>query len=317
MRFISAWILSICLLSVSYRELPNHLELFHFSVDGKFLNTIGKQGRGPEEYTDLWELTVFEDSQIIYAGTQRSRNIYKYSFDGEFLGVIKYDKSFSSPKVLSPERIAYTTYSEYEVKIIDIPAQDTQSYISFTPQSRSDLPQFSGCPHSGYYYSALGRDTIWRIDADSMRPALICDFGTGHISSQEYFGAVEKMEPYPPGRLSIGGGVLHGSGYYHFGLLRDDLQNDYTYAIVIVNEKTLDTWHFKGESDDILFSESARFSTIAKSGEWVSVVSPVDLVEALPKIQQNTAFKYPDDLVDQIGAMTIDDNPVLVLYELK
>ncbi len=42
-----------------------------------------------------------------------------------------------------------------------------------------------------------------------------------------------------------------------------------------------------------------------------------ELMEALPKIRGNGTFTYPPELIGQIEKMTLEDNPVLVLYTLK
>jgi len=102
-------------------------------------------------------------------------------------------------------------------------------------------------------------------------------------------------------------------------MLREDTKKEYSYCRVVVQDKTGTIWHLKQgpESDDILFCTSTDFRTVAASGEWVSVVSAYELIEALPKIKDNTKFKYPQGLIEQIEKLTVEDNPVLVLYKMK
>jgi len=294
-------------------------EIFHFTPDGKFRNKIGSQGKGPGEFTDVSNLVVMKDSANVYVQGRSMRKILEYSFDGKYIREILFGKGLYDAAILDQNRIAFTTYKNYEVLIVNDLTGDTLKYIKTLPGQGSQIKSFCGDPSMGFYYTALGRDTIWKIGPASMDPLIICDFGAGHFSSTEYISSIGREGGYPPGHLSIGGGVLYGSGYYHFSLLRENEQKEYTYCRVVVEANSGKSWHLEQgpESDDILFCTSADFRTVASSGEWVSVVGAHELMEALPKIRGNGAFSYPPELVRQIEKMTLEDNPVLVLYTLK
>ena len=291
--------------------------LFLFTIDGKFVRKIGSQGKGPGEYSGIREISVIEDSTSVFVSS--SGKILEYSFEGQMRREIPVKRGLSNAKMLDANRVAYSSYYNYEVKIVDMLTQDTLYYIDITPESRSQMKHFNGTLHSGHFYTALGRDTIWRVDQDSMRPAITCDFGTGHFTSDEYFGSIFNEKGYPSGKLSIGGGTVYNQGFYHFSLLRQDAEDEFHYDHIIINEESGESWHLSGSatSDDILFCSSTDFSTANPGGEWVSAVGAYELIDALPEIKANKSFKYPDDLVEQIEKMTIGDNPVLVFYTFK
>ena len=294
-------------------------ELFHFNPEGKFLNKIGRKGKGPGEYTNVRGITAFEDSLFVYVGMSSKRKINKYSFDGNFIQEINYGKGLYYAKVLDYNRIAFNCYNDFEVKIVNTLSNDTVSYIRSGNEARILMKQFTGNPQTGFFYTALGRDTIWKIEMDSMRPAITFDFGSGHFTAEEFLNSLMDAGGYPAGKLSIGGSTFFGKGYFHFSLLREDHLKEYTYCHVIVDEKTKKTWHLdqSPESDDILFCTSTDFRTNAYSGEWVSVVGAYELIDAFEQIKANSDFNYPEKLIEQINNMTIEDNPVLVLYTLK
>ncbi len=293
-------------------------ELIVFSKEGKFLNKIGSVGKGPGEYTDIRQFSAFEDSLVVYISPMMSRKVTKYSFDGSFLKEIPNPGGMGEPMVLDFKRIAYSGYQNYEVQILSTSKPDTQKYINIPKGTRSRMPFFSGNPHTGFFYTALGRDTIWRIDQDSMRPAVIYDFGSGHISSNDYFKS-RSPKGYPLNKLSIGTSVFYSSGFYQFYLLREVEEGQNPFCHIVLNAKTKESWHLSGSatSDDILFCSSTDFSTANPGGEWVSAVGAYELIDALPEIKANKSFKYPDDLVEQIENLTIEDNPVLVFYTFK
>lgn len=292
-------------------------ELILFSKEGKFLNKIGAVGKGPGEYSDIRQFSVFEDSLVVYVSPMRSRKVTKYGFDGSFLQEITNPEGMVEPMVLNFNRIAYSGRLDYEVQIFSTLEPDTQQYIKIEPGTRSRMPFFSGNPHTGFFYTAMGRDTIWRIDKDSMRPAVVCNFGNGHLSSADFMKSI-RSGGFPPKKLSIGPGAFYSTNYYHFYLYREDEDGENTICHVLLNDKTGESWHLtqNEESDDILFCSSTDFRTASPNGEWVSVVGAHELIEALQKIKDNKEFNYPDNLIEQIENLTIEDNPVLVLYTL-
>jgi len=104
-------------------------------------------------------------------------------------------------------------------------------------------------------------------------------------------------------------------------LLREVRRGAYEYINVLINEKTKNSWHLgysqTNDSDDILFTRSGDFKSVSPSGEWVSLILADELVAALPKIKANKKFDYTPELIAQLEKITVDDNPVIVLYRLK
>lgn len=295
-------------------------QLMRFSLEGRFLNFIGREGPGPGEYRNVWGITPFEDSAVVYVNMQHSGKVFAYSYDGVFLHEQTFPRPYRSPTVINRNLIAVTSSTGYEVRLINTANQDTVGYIKTNQATTSRLKQLNGDPQNGYFYTALGRDTIWRIDSESMRPQIVCDFGSGHFSSKDYFASIMRPGGYPPGHLSIGGGIVNGSGFYHFTLLREDDQKEYTYVHVVVNGTTHQSWHlYNGpQSDDILFCASTDFRTVANSGEWVSVVAAYELTDAYDQIKANKSnFNYPEGMMEQIMELDEEANSVLVFYRFK
>ena len=61
--------------------------LLLFQKDGKFLNKIGKHGRGPGEYGNIFHFDVLYDT--IYVSSSSRRGFLRYTFDGTFCDEIK------------------------------------------------------------------------------------------------------------------------------------------------------------------------------------------------------------------------------------
>ncbi len=294
--------------------------LMHFTSEGKFLNKIGSVGKGPGEYSDVNDMSVFENPLKVLIYPSSRHKILDYSFNGKLNREITRWKGLDDPKALNDNQIGSISFKDYEFVIINSLTSDTIKYIKVTPATISGIRSLGGNSATGFYYTAIGRDTIWQFIGNSMQPKIICDFGTGHYSSQDYMKSVLGGQEFQPGKISIAAGnVFQGSGYYHIYLMRENSNKQYLYAHVLIEEKTNKSWHFAEgpESDDILFCTSTDFRTVASSGEWVSVVGARELIEALPKIKANKNFRYPPEFIAQIEKMTVDDNPVIVFYTLK
>jgi hypothetical protein len=283
--------------------------LYLFNIDGAFIRKIGRPGKGPTEYTDIRDISVNEERKEVYLSTDLHGEMITYSFDGNFLERIQGLDAAQESK----------TYLDFEVKVFNINSLDTLSFIPINPVTRPISASLTGSLHSGYFYSATCKDTIWRFEKDTLKPALILDLGSGEMNPKDYLKAKWSQQGLPPGKLIPQGFVFYCSGYYNFFLDREIRNREYTTFHVLVNESSNESWHFtyEPECDNILFSEAIFFQSAAISGELTTVVNAYELIDALPKILDNVDFEYSTELIEQIKQLNYDDNPCLVLYSLK
>lgn len=69
---------------------------YRFNLEGKFINKIGKKGRGPGEYNRPMNIAVDDNKKVVYF--QDHKRILKYNYDGEFL--TEYQTEISSNNIL-------------------------------------------------------------------------------------------------------------------------------------------------------------------------------------------------------------------------
>ncbi|MBO7553407.1 MAG: 6-bladed beta-propeller [Bacteroidaceae bacterium] len=60
------------------------VRIYRFSHDGKFLNTVGKQGEGPEEYVRIHDFVIDDKKKEVYV-IPTMKGIKVYDFGGNFL----------------------------------------------------------------------------------------------------------------------------------------------------------------------------------------------------------------------------------------
>jgi len=78
-------------------------DLFRFHKNGKFLNKIGKRGRGPGEYLDVLNFAIDTTKQHIYMNSNWQPNIIVYDYNGNYLHTIKKNYTSSNQLYYLPE----------------------------------------------------------------------------------------------------------------------------------------------------------------------------------------------------------------------
>ena len=86
--------------------VPFQKTLFVYDISGKFLNQIGKIGRGPGEYMGISDFFINHEKSTIYVNDQIK--ISEYEFNGKFIG------SFPSP-IVDGKRLWDLDHFEYNL----------------------------------------------------------------------------------------------------------------------------------------------------------------------------------------------------------
>ena len=55
-----------------------------FDLDGRYISTIQRKGRGPGEYQHLSDFDIVEDQSLIYALDNQAQQVIIYDFDGKY-----------------------------------------------------------------------------------------------------------------------------------------------------------------------------------------------------------------------------------------
>lgn len=65
-------------------DIAGEKNIYRFAQDGRFLNKVGQKGRGPEEYPDITDVAIAEDSDDVYVLSSPGCIITRYAKDGTF-----------------------------------------------------------------------------------------------------------------------------------------------------------------------------------------------------------------------------------------
>lgn len=286
--------------------------LYLYTVEGKFLRKIGKPGKGPGEYISILDMWVDELAEEVYIREDLAGNMVCFGFSGESMGRIKAISRASESLRIDSKHFAYRTYDDYMVTLFDSDKKDTAYFVSNNSRNRRAIFRFSGSSHSGYFFSAAGIDTIWTVKSDTVYPAISFDFGKGRTDDNELQSRIL------PGQIRFDGMINCSPDYFNILLERDNSRGKSSSYSVLVNRKTGISSHIhRPDGDDITFITYQLFRAAAVTGEFVAVVDANELIDALPKIIDNEDFQYDKEFIEQIKDLDYEDNPVLLLYEMK
>lgn len=71
----------------------DHAVFYRFNKQGKFLNQIGRKGEGPGEYPSAIHFYVDEGKSTVSIISPKTRTIYQYNYEGQFVGKIAFPES--------------------------------------------------------------------------------------------------------------------------------------------------------------------------------------------------------------------------------
>jgi 6-bladed beta-propeller len=135
--------------------LDNNERLLLFDRDGKFLNQIGKIGKGPGEYTNINDFSIDSINNIAYI--LDGRQILGYNYSGRFNNIqisvnrcinFFYNNHFFY--CYTPSELYFTGSSnEYNIHVLDSTGSKIMSFLP-VPNIKRELPMFVS---TGQFYS--------------------------------------------------------------------------------------------------------------------------------------------------------------------
>lgn len=307
--------------------------LMVFYSNGKLKSHIGKKGKGPGEYKYATNFTLDINNSTVYILNSTSRNILKYSFNGDFLeGISLRDMDNYFNEIIFSNKHLFLFeginggYGKYDwVKI-----NTTGNVINKKINCIKEFPSYHQCCcnkqeafHDTFYYWNQLNDTIFEISNGQYKAAFL--FAQGEFRFPRQRIKEFPMKYFFPREIFFTKKYIflgYGYQYQSFTALYVKSENK-LYAVNKTNNMKL--WRGPGIIND--FDSGLPLIPLSyyrneKDKEFiVGKVDPFQL-KALVASEafKNSTPKYPEkkkDLEKLAMSLKENDNPVLMVVKLK
>lgn len=173
---------------------PTNQSVYLFDKNGQFVQTIGRKGRGPGEYTAICDVCVIDS--IVYIADLNAPNIVSYNLDGTYVKTIKYDENicFEEIATVGNEICLITNHTNcmpryYNLLYFDIDTKNITPALPFDDKkARSNsvwgLNRYASSYKDTTLLTLPTNDTIFAITRESANPRYVVKF-SGHNLPEE------------------------------------------------------------------------------------------------------------------------------------
>lgn len=154
--------------------------IYRFGRDGKFKNTIGRKGQGPNEYTVLGSMAVDGDKQEVLIHDSGANKLFFFRYDGAFVREIKLSGISGLDFVDSNTLVCYSSDVKSGLPVFGLySAVDGKLKVplSYSDKQRSGIayelaPKYRTVRknHNWIHFNTHHTDTIFAIDNDRCEP---------------------------------------------------------------------------------------------------------------------------------------------------
>lgn len=304
-------------------------KLLRFSENGKFLNTIGTIGKGPQELLRIRDVAINTEKKFISILDSRSRKISRYRYSGEFIDSKPFyymvsEHEYGNNSLVFGASIVQKNKGIPLIESYRLILADTNSIplgLAFkTPENSfiftttRPLRKFN---NSIYYHQPFSNG-IWKVENNSLIPLIKFEF-----EKKGFPDEVWKKEISTKELISLKDKHVHFSGDYlitdNFGFFK------------FSSNKEVSSMFLNRDSKNLIYGNGFKFSQDNPS--MLLYRAPISVRGNnlfVAKIEATALFSYRQDVEDEkfknglepkfwriIKNIKQTDNPLIVTYKLK
>lgn len=282
--------------------------LYKFDSSGKFLHTIGSQGRGPEEYLSISDFSIFQDSLLdLYDDEQGKRLIF--DLNGNCIESYTHIDKGTARFIHVADTIAYYVSCGGYAPNLAIQIQG-EKYLFFKQDYSELLRKFEyfHLTENRLLYTDNYNDTIFYFDKGKLKPYIYIDFkrnklpkklrNNGQIARGHYCYNIDNIKITP-------------SLMYFSFVYKNDVINAF---IDLEQNKVLLTKVLSNDINGIPFLMTER--TPNASDKIISHVSSHMLHNSYEYLQ-DSGQPISEDYKHLMRQVTLDSNPIIIFAYLK
>jgi len=305
--------------------------VFIFDAQGKWINTISRYGRGPDEYMEVTNIFFDDDAQLLNLVCRFDQKIMMFDINGELVrqqklpglfkqvaktnfGYVANAKTNKAPPQLTSSVIWLST--DFKIQHQAFPISDEWHGISI-----NSATEFAEYRNELYYFPSLS-NYVYRLTRDSLVTAYKYDFGRQNFP--EDWKTPDCF--VPPMRINIWDRQRHISGLETFKETDQYLicvvLFDGSYKIVFYckTSETVETFYLLSNPFALVdFGKVSKITdnyiiTIVDAESVLEVMNiPEDMLPEEYVVQQ----RYLKNAILRPISDQIEENPILCFYRLR
>lgn len=311
--------------------IKDYNKIYKFRKNGAFITRIGKEGRGPSEFTVAHDIDIDQRNQTVYlvSGWQKKFNVY--SGQGELLRTFHCPQNTTSFRLTGDGILCYNSNITGNVQtsynLIDTSGRDI---IDFPNKYNWTKTQTSAIIDENLFYKYDNKlykkeaysDTIYMFDNKCFKPHFVISHGDKLLTKEvrSKYGPEYLFEKYiTQKRIFEFGDYVYYEFMYDFkighqNILRGLIGSTRNSFQVIIDAG-------EGLINDLDGGVNVRPITVFNDGTlicWVNANELKNYVES--EVFKNSSPKYPEkkkELRQFAAKLKETDNPVLMFVQMK
>jgi len=288
---------------------------YRFDLDGKFLNSVGRLGGGPGEYSGIVDFAVEKDGVHIYTGDKTEE--FVYSFSGDFLSKKAFDYRSLGAIPAGDGTWLYLGYLNQDQKERIVKVDTEGKFVMDTLKadynimtSEENTPVFTKYGDR-IYQRNIWSNQVYLIEGQQIYPLYEFDMGKYQIP-QEYYNYASPIEAAMSMLSSSFGAVKRFMQNDHFAITEVYVQRPE--GIIMANGiKNLRTKEWRWFNVDMNRETNALFfwnvQDLTPQDELICLAAPSALIHfPNQEIFENSEL---------ISTLKEEDNPVVIKCTLK
>jgi len=309
-----------------------------FNLSGKFVQKIGKVGKGPGEWSQPTSFTIDKTKRLLYVLDANLQRIAVLTLQGKVIdqfdlksnGVRSHCIESDQGRIFLDARHYESEEGEidYMLREISNSGEEIRNWLSFKKDNKGWTQAYyysgSGSLYSvpaGIKYVDLFMDTIYSITKEGLKPFIAIKSST--MIKKETLTDIQK--------LSGNGGSFVGelSKQDAFWGIHSYIENDdlihfifnggKNYNLILIDKRTNQIKYLKAFKDDLTFKELASGTTMPNfySGEKNKIIGGFNKISTFQQSLRINSTNLPDEEKNKLLKISELSNPILILAITK
>ena len=313
-----------------------------FSIQGKFLYQLKRQGKGPGEYLDLQDMHVDEYIELL---DHINKKILRFNLNGSFVNEYKIEIYADKFEKLNKDTLIFFANNTYNVlgnekinhNLFFMSLNMHKIIAKFLPINENfetilvrDFNNFSKYKNNWSFFHSYN-DTVYEIlDTKNVVPRYLVDFGKYKIPKQILMKKFKDAK-------ELGLTILKSNYVYRFGNFREfeniiffsfihNLKRYHVYYSKLSRElRCFNTLIIDLDNSNLEISLQINDKALAAyENNLIFILEPHEFVSIIDNkkksMPQKDWYKFKEKnhhLIDLYESTTNMDNPILMFFEIK